>query len=400
VNYTVGGTATLGTDYTGIAATPATKSVSFAAGSATATVTVNPTADSALEDDETVALTLAAGSGYTVGTTAAVVGTIRDARVILSVSPLSVQEDGASNLVYSFSRSGDTTNPLSVNYTVGGTASLGTDYTGIPLVGTTKTVTIAAGSTSATVTVDPTADSTIELDETVALSLAAGSGYAIGTTGAVSGTIINDDFPAITLAVSPAAVPENGSGSLVYTLNFSVTGSAAFGSDYSQTGASTFSSASGQVTFAAGASTTTITLTANADNLVEPDETVGLTLSAGSGYQIGTAAPVVGTFTSLPGQLIRTPLAASYTGNTHQEVRNLYAFAALKSDGSVITWGNSSSGGNSSSVASQLRSKVTQGMAPSSPGVTPAGAATALGWSASSARVSHALPPRGGHLPP
>ena len=66
MNYTVGGTATLGTDYTGIAATPATKSVTFAAGSATATVTVDPTADTTIEPDETVALTLATGSGYTI----------------------------------------------------------------------------------------------------------------------------------------------------------------------------------------------------------------------------------------------------------------------------------------------------------------------------------------------
>ena len=35
------------------------------------------------------------------------------------------------------------------------------------------------------------------------------------------------------------------------------------------------------------------------------------------------------------------------------------AFAALKSDGSVVTWGNSSYGGNSSSVSSSISSGVT-----------------------------------------
>ena len=40
------------------------------------------------------------------------------------------------------------------------------------------------------------------------------------------------------------------------------------------------------------------------------------------------------------------------------EVRNDYAFAALKADGSVVTWGNSSYGGNSSAVAAQLSSGV------------------------------------------
>ena len=36
------------------------------------------------------------------------------------------------------------------------------------------------------------------------------------------------------------------------------------------------------------------------------------------------------------------------------------AFAALKSDGSVVTWGATSSGGNSSHVSSELNSRVIQ----------------------------------------
>ena len=40
------------------------------------------------------------------------------------------------------------------------------------------------------------------------------------------------------------------------------------------------------------------------------------------------------------------------------EVRNDYAFAALKADGSVVTWGSSTKGGNSSAVAAQLTAGV------------------------------------------
>ena len=189
-NYTVGGTATNGTDYTSIPT-----SVTFAAGSSTATVTVDPTADTTVESDETVALTLASGTGYTVGTTTAVTGTITNddfPSITLAVSPSSVNEDGTTNLVYTFTRSGVTTNPLTVNYTIGGTATLNTDYT---RTGTTNTVTFAANSATATVTVDPTADTTIEPNETVILTLAAGTGYTIGTPNAVTGTITNDDNP-------------------------------------------------------------------------------------------------------------------------------------------------------------------------------------------------------------
>jgi hypothetical protein len=63
---------------------------------------------------------------------------------------------------------------------------------------------------------------------------------------------------------------------------------------------------------------------------------------------------------SSPGTVIRTPIAPASPGRTRYEVRNSYAFAALKSDGSVVTWGSSLYGGNSSSVASQLTSGVTQ----------------------------------------
>jgi hypothetical protein len=202
VNYTVGGTATLGTDYSGIAATPATKTVSFAAGAATAIVTVDPTADAVIEPNETIALTLAAGSGYSIGTTAAVMGTILndDLPVItLAVAPTAgVSEDGTANLIYTFSRTGFTTNALTVNYTVGGTATLGNDYSGIAATPATKTVSFAAGAATAIVTVDPTADAVIEPNETIALTLAAGSGYTIGTTAAVVGTIINDDISSLT----------------------------------------------------------------------------------------------------------------------------------------------------------------------------------------------------------
>ncbi|OSO89834.1 hypothetical protein B7O87_10990 [Cylindrospermopsis raciborskii CENA303] len=110
--------------------------------------------------------------------------------VTLAVSPSTVAEDGTSNLIYTFTRTGVISNELTVNYTAGGTATNGTDYSNI---GTS--VTFAANSATATVTVDPTADTTVESDETVSLTLASGTGYTIGTTSAVTGTITNDDNP-------------------------------------------------------------------------------------------------------------------------------------------------------------------------------------------------------------
>jgi hypothetical protein len=311
VEYTLNGTATLGVDYSGISTLATTKTVTFAANSSTATVTVDPTADTTIETNETVALTLATGTGYTIGTTAAVVGTILNDDwpvITLAVSPSAgVTEDGTSNLIYTFTRTGATTNALRVNYTVAGSAILGTEYTGIAATPATKSVTFAAGSATATVTVDPTADTTIEPDETVALTLAAGTGYTIGTPAGVVGTITNDDFPSITLAVSPAAVTEDGTANLIYTfartgattsalkVNYTVGGTATLGTDYTGIAATP---ATKSVTFAAGSATATVTVDPTADATIEANETVELTLATGTGYSIGTTGAVVGTISN------------------------------------------------------------------------------------------------------
>ncbi|WP_216644394.1 cadherin domain-containing protein, partial [Microcystis aeruginosa] len=140
--------------------------------------------------------------------------------VTLAVSPGSVTEDGTTNFVYTFTRTGATTDALTVNYTVGGTATFDTDYTqtgAASFTATTGTVTFAAGSDTATVTIDPTADTTVEPDETITLTLAPGTGYAIGTTDAVVGIITNTDTDNETpgnqaptdLALSATTVNEN-----------------------------------------------------------------------------------------------------------------------------------------------------------------------------------------------
>ncbi|MDK2411222.1 Calx-beta domain-containing protein [Aphanizomenon sp. PH219] len=194
VYHGIAGTAN-GSDYTG--ATPGTGIITFAAGASTATLTIDPTADTTVEIDKTVAVTLTTGTGYTVGTTTAVTGTITNDDVVasptitLAVSPSSVTEDGTANFIYTFTRTGLTTGALTVNYGITGTAD-SSDYTGAT-PGTGKTITFAAGASTATLTIDPTVDTTVEIDKTVAVTLATGAGYTVGTTTAVTGTITNDD---------------------------------------------------------------------------------------------------------------------------------------------------------------------------------------------------------------
>ncbi|MCW1922527.1 Ig-like domain-containing protein [Luteolibacter arcticus] len=99
-----------------------------------------------------------------------------------------VQEgvEGDDTLTYRFSRlGGDSSQPLTVNYTLSGTATAGTDY-----VAPSGTVTFAAGVTEVEVPIVTLNDETLELRETVVVTLSEGAGFSVGS-GTASGTIRN-----------------------------------------------------------------------------------------------------------------------------------------------------------------------------------------------------------------
>ncbi|MEZ6091000.1 MAG: DUF11 domain-containing protein [Pirellulaceae bacterium] len=126
--------------------------------------------------------------------------------VSVAVAPASVDEDGADNLVYTFTR-GDSVGDLTVNFTLSGSGVFNNDFTmtGATLVGNSGTVVIPDGSTTATVTIDPVVDTTVEADETVVLTVDAGSFYIPVSPTVATGTIVNDDFDVLV----------DGSGNLV-----------------------------------------------------------------------------------------------------------------------------------------------------------------------------------------
>ena len=193
--------ATFGSDYTQTGAatfSTSTGTVKILAGQTTATVTIDPTTDNVAEPDETVTLTVTSGTGYNVGSPAAATGTIvnDDTSVTVTVSPASVNEDGAAKLVYTFTRNPLLTGPLTIDFSVSGTATFNTDYTvtgADSFSSSAGSVTFADGSNTATVTVDPTSDNVFENNETVILTVGSGAGYSAGAPGAATGTIANDD---------------------------------------------------------------------------------------------------------------------------------------------------------------------------------------------------------------
>ena len=124
--------------------------------------------------------------------------------ITISVSPGAVTEDGAANLVYTFTRSGSTAAAATIGFRVTGSAVVADDYT---VSGATSydakvgTVTFAAASSTATVTIDPTADTKVELDETAWLSVLPGTNNKTGAPSQVSGTITSDDTLQVTQTV-------------------------------------------------------------------------------------------------------------------------------------------------------------------------------------------------------
>jgi len=122
--------------------------------------------------------------------------------VSVTASPPSVNENSGTGMVYTFSLSTTSTSNLTVNFSVGGSATFGSDYSqsgAVSFNASAGTVTIPNGSNTASITLTATGDATLEANETIQLTLTAGSGYVAGSPGSASSTINNDD----TLAVTP-----------------------------------------------------------------------------------------------------------------------------------------------------------------------------------------------------
>src|SRR3989440_157901 len=189
VNYTLSGTAQNGSDYQQLGT-----SVTIAAGASSATVTVRSIDDSQVEGNETVVLTLAANSAYTAGSPSSATVTIADndqpplPTVTVVASDASASEQGPNTGSFTVSRAANTSTALTVNYTLSGTAQNGSDY---QQLGTS--VTIAAGSSTATRTVRSTHDTHAELNQTVVLTLAANSAYTVGSPNSATVTIADND---------------------------------------------------------------------------------------------------------------------------------------------------------------------------------------------------------------
>ena len=197
VAYTVGGSATRGADFT------AAGSVSAAAGAAFVDIPVTVIDDSSQEPDETVILTLTGGAGYQVGPRSTHTLTITDQDVSPTAAFAAAADqasESAGTYQVTLTVQPAPAAPITVAYTVGGSATRGGDYTAPG-----GTVTVAAGAAAAAVYIPVTDDSANEGDETVVLTLTApggGAGYVLGSPAVFTLTIADDDATPATPRVS------------------------------------------------------------------------------------------------------------------------------------------------------------------------------------------------------
>ena len=144
--------------------------------------------------------TLTAAAGYTVGPDDAAAVTVADDEELeVSVTvPASVAEGAAAQFTVTVA-GGTSTAPVAVSYTVGGTATAGTDYTA-----PSGTLTLAAGAAAGTITVATLEDGVLDPGETLEVTLERASTAArtVAVSGSPATTAIVDEGTA-TVSVAP-----------------------------------------------------------------------------------------------------------------------------------------------------------------------------------------------------
>ena len=187
---TADGTATAGDDYSAVTG----GALTFAAGDTAATITVTIVADGRDEPEaETFTVTLSEPRHARLADATAI-GTIFDDDLTLAVAAdaATVVEGGAATFTVTVT-GGAAIAPVAARYEVGGTAAAGADYE-LP----SRSLTLAAGADTGTITIRTLADAVLEPGETLEVTLVAAATAA--------GTVALDPAPAVTAIVDVGMV--------------------------------------------------------------------------------------------------------------------------------------------------------------------------------------------------
>ena len=286
---TGGGSATAGSDYTGV-----NQTLTFAAGETQKTVSIALTDDSAPEPNESFNVSISTASAGTLGSQTSVAVELTDNEQALwsvSADQASVSE-AAGSAAFTVTRSGKTDVAATIVVSSGGgEATAGSDYTSV-----NQTLTFAAGQTQQTVQVAIGQDSALESNETFSLTLSSPSAGNIETASA-SLTINDDDQSTWSIAANASAPIDEGAGSSSFTVtrsgatNNSATVVVNAGGGSATGGmANDYDNTQRTLTFAAGETAKVISVSINNDLLLESVETFNASLTSVSTGVVDSAA--------------------------------------------------------------------------------------------------------------
>lgn len=284
---------------TGTASNPSDHNLSngtltIPAGSTFVTTSFNVVDDTLYEANETVILTLGSPTHATASGTTVQTVTINNndpaPTVTFSTSSQSVTEGNSGTTAITATVQLDSVSGLSTSipFSVSGTATSGVDFS----VSTSSPLVISAGSTSKTVTLLVTGDTTYENDETVVLTLGNPTNGTLGVAKTHTITILNDDpLPTVSFSASAQTVPQTAG--LVYvlfvmsnpsdftvTVPYTVSGTATYPTDHNLQ--------SGSTTITPGNTTKVFTFGVVNESITQPTKTVIITMGSITNGTLGT----------------------------------------------------------------------------------------------------------------
>ncbi len=344
------------------------QTLTFAAGETEKFVTIATIDDALVEPTESFRVALSNASGATLGTAQAM-GTINDndnALPTVSVTNASSVTEG-NNATFDVTLNSVATTTVTVAYsTADGNGPTGATN-GVDLTAQTDQVlTFAAGETTKTITVATIDDEHPEPAEEFEVTLSNAVGATISRGTAVGTINDNDsDLPTFSIADAPAITEGNDA---VFTVTLSESSSDAVTVNYSTndgngpTGAMAASDFTGltnqTLTFAAGETEKTITVSTTDDSVEETTETFEVTLSNAVGASITTS---VATGTIFDNDSVPT-LPGDVDGDDDFDANDSFLIQLVKLSGTNTQIDQSK--GPSTLTAAQIRTNINQLSAP------------------------------------
>jgi hypothetical protein len=267
--------------------TAASGNVTIPAGQSAATIDVTVHGDAIAEPDEDFSIVLSQISGADVVRGTATATLREDDRARLSIADGSLAEGDAGSANMDFTISVDPPAAVAIDVTAtsadGSATQADGDYSA-----SSSTLTIPAGSASATFSVPITGDTRIEGDEQFSVSLSNASAQGYISNASAIGVIADDDLAAISVDDPSVIEGDSGTQTLTFTVSIAPAAEVPISVDYAtgaaQSGPSAtadydYAAASGSLTFAAGQTSASVAVSVNGDFAVEPDDVVDLILS-------------------------------------------------------------------------------------------------------------------------